>query len=248
AILVLLGGLAVGWSMLGPSRNHDPALGPGLVTPRASPLAAGDAPVASPTAPLAAEAASADRRAIEPELAATTGAVALRVLWHDREPAAEIGVALQARTRGKPYGVLAQGVTDAEGRVHFDGLEPGAGAVRTDRLSEWGSDEQNLHVTAGRTTDPDRGPIEVRASFDRPVRKALAQVIGRVLDDGRRLTKPKAATVLLEDESRSWNTARLDDDGRFEFTRVTPGRVRLIVMDGETAVHHGEWFDVAPAE
>jgi RNA polymerase sigma-70 factor (ECF subfamily) len=95
---------------------------------------------------------------------------------------------------------------------------------------------------------PDRGPVEVRATFDRPAEAKPARVTGRVLDDGRRLTNRRAATVLLVTESNSWHTSQIDADGLFDFRHVEPGTLRLVVMDCETAVHHGEPFEVAAAE
>ncbi|MGA0060136.1 MAG: hypothetical protein ACO3RU_11160, partial [Planctomycetota bacterium] len=94
---------------------------------------------------------------------------------------------------------------------------------------------------------PGQGPVEIRATFDRPVELEPAHVTGRVVDLGARLPHPKAATVLLIQPDNSWRTERLDDEGRFTFPEVEPGLIRLVVMDGEVAVFHGEPFTVEPA-
>ncbi len=94
---------------------------------------------------------------------------------------------------------------------------------------------------------PGQGPVEIRATFDRPVELEPAHVTGRVVDLGGRIPQPKAATVLLIQPDNSWRTERLDDEGRFTFPEVEPGLIRLVVMDGEVAVFHGEPFTVEPA-
>ncbi|MEM7199581.1 MAG: sigma-70 family RNA polymerase sigma factor [Planctomycetota bacterium] len=95
---------------------------------------------------------------------------------------------------------------------------------------------------------PDRGPVEIRATFNRPEEKKLGKVRGRVLDAGQRLANPKAATVILVTDSNSWYTCSLDDDGSFHFDYVEPGRLRLVVLTNDSPVHEAEPFELGPAE
>ncbi len=163
-----------------------------------------------------------------------------RALYRDGHPLAGEFVSIRT-SEGKSAGTIA---TDAKGRFRFVSLTEPLYHVYVqvfDKPRDAPSVEQSNVV-------PDQGPIEIRASFDKPVELEEGKVTGRLVDAGGRLTNPKAATVLLVTESFSWYTANLDEEGRFRFDRVDPGRLRLVVMDGETMVHEVEAFELAPAE
>jgi len=162
-----------------------------------------------------------------------------RALYRDGHPLEDQFVTIRD-AEGRACGTIT---TDADGRFRFVCLTEPVYSVYVQVFDQ----PRGAPPVQQTGVVPGRGPIEIRASFDRPVELEPAHVVGRLVDLGSRLAQPKAATVLLIQEDRSWRTERLDDEGRFAFERVEPGELRLVVTDGEVAVFHGEPFRVDPA-
>ncbi|MBK8975850.1 MAG: sigma-70 family RNA polymerase sigma factor [Planctomycetes bacterium] len=163
-----------------------------------------------------------------------------RALYRDGHPLA--GQFVSLRTVDGRIGATL--VTDDDGRFRFVSLSESLYHVYV-QVFDKPRDAPSVELT---NVVPGRGPVEIRASFDKPVELEPGEVRGKLLDAGGRLTIPKAATVLLVTATNSWYTSNLDDEGRFHFDHVEPGRLRLVVMDGDTAVHEAEPFELSAAE
>ena len=162
-----------------------------------------------------------------------------RALYRDGHPLEHQFVSLR-NAAGQQRGTIT---TDADGRFRFVCLTEPLYSIYVQVFDQ----PRGSPPVQQTGVVPGRGPVEIRASFDRPVELEPARITGRVVDLGSRLAQPKAATVLLIQEDRSWRTVRLDDEGRFTFDEAEPGEVRIVVMDGEVAVFHGEPFRLEPA-
>lgn len=94
---------------------------------------------------------------------------------------------------------------------------------------------------------PDRGRVELRATFDKPVKQENGIVIGRIDDVAGRLRNPKAARVTLQSDQRWFREDGQIVDGAFRFERVTPCRFRLGLMEGSVVIAQSDWFELLPA-
>lgn len=94
--------------------------------------------------------------------------------------------------------------------------------------------------------EPDRGRIELRAPFDKPVKLATGSVLGRVDDVGGRIQNPKAARVALMSDKGWFHDNGELVDGAFRFERVDPCRFRLALMEEEAALAYSDWFVLQP--
>ena len=88
--------------------------------------------------------------------------------------------------------------------------------------------------------------LELTAPFEQPLAQANGTVLGRIDDAGSRITDAATARVVLVSDQR-WS--RSDDgleNGAFRFDDVTPGRMRLALMQGNTTLATGDWFELLP--
>ena len=65
-----------------------------------------------------------------------------------------------------------------------------------------------LHITG---IVPDRGPVELRASFNKPVKQKSGTVIGRIDDVAGRIRNLKAATVRLQSEQMGYHESQNEE-------------------------------------
>ena len=94
---------------------------------------------------------------------------------------------------------------------------------------------------------PDRGRVELRAPFDRPVKELDGIVIGRVDDVARRIKNPQAVTVTLHSDANWFRNGGKIVEGVFRFERVTPCRFRLALQEDANVLAQSDWFELQPA-
>ncbi len=93
---------------------------------------------------------------------------------------------------------------------------------------------------------PDQGRVELRATFDKPIKKAKGTVTGRVDDLGLRIKNIKNAFVTLHSEERWFREGDKLVDGTFTFDEVTPCRFRLVLKEGDTVLGISDWHELLP--
>lgn len=129
-----------------------------------------------------------------------------------------------------------------EGEFRFTNLEP---STYTARVQYWDAPKGAPALEQSGIV-PDRGRVELKAPFDKPVKQAPGSVLGRVDDVGGRIENPKAARVALMSD-RNWFR---DDgalvDGAFRFDDVEPCRFRLALMEEESTLACSDWFELLP--
>lgn len=135
-------------------------------------------------------------------------------------------------------------VTDKQGRFRFIKL-PARGHDIS--VQVW-DPPQGAPPIEARDVWPDRGELELVASYDAPKQLAKGAVKGRVVDSGGRGPNAAALRVVLVSEERSWNGEQLRDDGAFVFADIAPGNKRILVLNGEEPILIGEPFELQPAE
>lgn len=93
---------------------------------------------------------------------------------------------------------------------------------------------------------PDRGRIELRATYDKPIEQKPGRVTGRIDDVGGRITNLAAVTVTLETKRGSWPGGKIEN-GTFRFERVDPCDFCIVLKQDQTTLATSEWFTLAPA-
>lgn len=91
---------------------------------------------------------------------------------------------------------------------------------------------------------PDRGRLEVRADFDKPVKAEPGTVIGRIDDRAGRIRNPGAVSVTLHVGSSSWRSGGEITDGAFRLKDVAPGSHRVSLVEGATVLASTDAFEV----
>ncbi|MCK5942761.1 MAG: carboxypeptidase regulatory-like domain-containing protein [Planctomycetes bacterium] len=92
---------------------------------------------------------------------------------------------------------------------------------------------------------PGQGRVELRATFDKPVKQAPGAVFGRIDDPGLRIRNPKTLRVVLSSDSGWFRNGDEIVAGAFRFERVTPCRFRLTLMEDDAVLAHTDWFELA---
>lgn len=93
---------------------------------------------------------------------------------------------------------------------------------------------------------PNTGRVELRATWDKPVKKPTGGVIGRVDDQGSRVGNMNNAYVVLSSEDRWFREGDKLVNGSFAFKDVTPGRFRLVLMEGGSVLAESDWHELLP--
>ncbi|HVS12220.1 MAG TPA: sigma-70 family RNA polymerase sigma factor [Planctomycetota bacterium] len=155
----------------------------------------------------AAAAAPREKDAPAAEPIPETGSLVVHVVWHDGEPAPDVGIDFRLSHVGGPNTGVARAVSDSLGIAHADGLPSGELLLKSDR-----GGTQKAEVVAG---------------SEREVRFALAKgvdVEGRVVDGTGRAVP--GAEIWLTNGYSDWQggrvVARADAGGAFRLRSVPP--------------------------
>jgi len=161
------------------------------------------------------------------------------VLYRDGHPMPHVFVTLTNEQTG------AQSVmtNDRDGEFRFKCLDGGTYGIQ---VQYWSPPKGTPRLERAGIA-PDSGRVELRAPFDKPVKLEDGHVTGRIDDLAGRITNPKAASVTLQSEKNWFRPDGPIVDGAFEFRDVTPGRFRIILVEGDNAIAHSGWHDLAPA-
>jgi len=134
---------------------------------------------------------------------ATTGSLAVHVVYDDGEPAA--GVHLTLRRRGSDIRVgLRRALTDGEGRASFDELAPGTALLRADR-AYWSRPHDRADIVAGQTAS-----LTLTIPVHMQVEGAVVDAAGLPIAGAEVVLAPLAASDL--DAERATTSG---PDGRF---------------------------------
>lgn len=150
----------------------------------------------------------------------------IRESRYDVEPLKDVRIILEGSDRRQEV------VSDDEGRYQFVGLPTGTYKVRAELPAHLSFDEQTIKVTG-------RGcvPLDISARRD-------GQIVGRVLDaDGQpvayvpvSLVPADAGPEEIFSEGKDkgvWTFGLTNEQGRFEFSQLAPGRYLLIINRAE---------------
>ena len=95
---------------------------------------------------------------------------------------------------------------------------------------------------------PDRGGVELVASFDKPVELENGTVRGVIDDAGERAENPDLLAPILESD-RNFARVFVKRDGMsFVFPGVEPGRYRPVILVAENPVFRGDWITLEPGQ
>jgi protocatechuate 3,4-dioxygenase beta subunit len=158
------------------------------------------------------------------------------VYYRDGHPMKNVFVTLTDERSGRQH----TQTNNDEGVFRFVNLDDSS---YTARVQMWDAPKDAPPLQASGLR-PDRGRAELRATHDKPVKKAPGTVIGRIDDPGLRIRNPKAVTVTLSSAERWFRDGGKIVDGAFRFERVTPCRFRLTLMENEAVLAHSDWFEL----
>ncbi len=161
------------------------------------------------------------------------------VLFGDGHPMPHVFVTLTDERSGREH----VQTNDGKGVFRFLCLDASTYAVR---VQYWHAPKGTPALQQSGLV-PDRGRIELRAPFGRPVEEQDGIVIGRVDDVARRIKNPQAATVTLHSDANWGRDGGKIVEGVFRFERVTPCRFRLTLKEGTNVLAQGDWFELQPA-
>ncbi len=161
------------------------------------------------------------------------------VLYRDGFPMKSVFITLADERSGKKHVM----VNDRHGVFRFLCLENSTYGVR---VQYWDAPKGTPPLQASGII-PNRGRVELRAPFNKPVKHKNGIVIGRIDDMAGRIRNPKAARVILHSDKRWFREDGKIVDGAFRFERVTPCRFRLTLMEGSTTLAQSDWFELLPA-
>jgi hypothetical protein len=150
----------------------------------------------------------------------------IRESRYDIEPLKDIRVILEGNDQRHEV------VTDGEGRYQFVGLPTGAYRVRAELPAHLSFEEQTIKVIGQGCV-----PLDISARRD-------GQIVGRVLDaDGQpvvyvpvSLVSADASLEEILSESKdkgAWTFGLTNEQGRFGFSQLAPGRYLLIINRAE---------------
>jgi len=159
-------------------------------------------------------------------------------LYRDGHPMSHVFVTL-THEQNKREHVL---VSNAKGVFGF--LCLGAGTYRvTVQMLDAPKDAPALQATG---LVPGQGQIELRATHDKPISREPGSISGRIDDASDRITNLKAVVMVLLSEQRWFREGPLDGEV-FRFENVSPGRYRVLMLEGRSAIAQTDWFEVLPA-
>ncbi len=144
--------------------------------------------------------------------------------------------------RNDETGVAQSIKTDENGGFRFVNMDD---APHVLGVQLWDPPEDARPVEA-RDVWPDRGRVELVASFDKPVELALGTVRGVIDDAGERAENPDLLAPVLESDKNFFRVYVERDGPSFVFPDVKPGRYKPVVLVGDNPVFAGEWFELAP--
>ncbi len=95
---------------------------------------------------------------------------------------------------------------------------------------------------------PDRGQVELRATYDKPVKGKGGKITGRIDDVGGRIRNEKAVHVVLNygSNSRSFREVKVEN-GAYVFEKVSPGKFRITLVETACVLTQTDWFELPPA-
>ncbi len=158
------------------------------------------------------------------------------VLYRDGHPMPGLFITL-ADERSEMEHVI---VSDSKGVFRFHCLDDTSYEVRV-QLWDPPKGEPPLRQAG---VVPDRGRIELRVGYDKPVKEEPGRVTGRIDDAGQRISNPLAARVVMHSDQRWFREDGKIENGAFSFDDVTPCRFRLSLMEGEQALAYSDWFEL----
>jgi len=156
--------------------------------------------------------------------------------YRNGAPIQRIGVT--ARIRGQQ---ALHAFTDKQGRFLFVRLPLQPHDVELAAMPV----PAGVRPVAARAVLPDRGLLELVATFDEPKQRAPGSVIGSVLDTGNRLRS--SFSVTLYDGNNANTQARITERS-FRFEDVPPGQWRVIVNSGGEPICASDQIQVRPGE
>jgi len=160
------------------------------------------------------------------------------VYYKDGHPMPNVFVTLSNTKTGKQH-VLTN---NKEGVFHFVNLEDGVYDIQ---VQVWNAPKGAPSLEQAGIV-PNKGRLELHATWNKPVKKASGTVTGRVDDLGLRIQNSNNAYVSLHSEERWFREGDKLVDGNFTFTKVTPCKFRLVLMEGNTVLAESDWHELLP--
>ena len=160
-----------------------------------------------------------------------------RVVHEDGEPMGDVFVTINSDSSSERHVMT----NDREGRFRFHCLSDTSYTID---VQYWDAPKgtPRLQKVGVRPSDQE---VVLRAPFAKPKKLERGRVHGRIDDPFGRIQNEKAAIVLLISDSNWFREGRLAN-GRFEFERVEPCKLRLALMEKGNVIQQVGPFELKP--
>ena len=161
------------------------------------------------------------------------------VLYRDGLPMADVFLTLVDERTNKERIIT----NDNNGMFRWHCLEA---SLYTLRVQYWDAPKGTPPLRATGII-PDRGQIELRATYDKPVKSKVGKITGRIDDVGGRIRNEQAVYVVLNySNSRSFREVKVEN-GAYVFEKIPPGKLRITLIETACVLTQTDWFEVPPA-